>query len=121
MVTQNAARNVKLSLSQRNHFDLITAHLRCLRTGSYGAAREKKRETEDTGVCSFHNSTKDSINFFGFSSFFSFFFIWWSPIHDFRRNLVAKYISLAMATKLVTALSGALSYTAYSEKNGNTI
>ena len=46
MVTQNAARNVKLSLSQRNHFDLITAHLRCLRTGSYGAAREKKRETE---------------------------------------------------------------------------
>ena len=91
MVTQNAARNVKLSLSQRNHFDLITAHLRCLRTGSYGAAREKKRETEE----------RDGD---GFSLFFLFFFIWWSPIDDFRRNLVAKYISLAMATKLVTAL-----------------
>lgn len=87
MVTQNAARNVKLSLSQRNHFDLITAHLRCLRTGSYGAAREKKRETEMV-----------------FLFFFFFFFIWWSPIDDFWRNLVAKYISLAMATKLVTAL-----------------
>lgn len=89
MVTQNAARNVKLSLSQRNHCDLITAHLRCLRTGSYGAAREKKRETEMV---------------FLFFFFFFFFFIWWSPIDDFRRNLVAKYISLAMATKLVTAL-----------------
>ena len=103
MVTQSAARNVKLSLSQRNHFDLITAHLRCLRTGSYGAAREKKRETEDKAFVRFIIQPKID-KFFRVFLFFFFFFIWWSPIDDFRRNLVAKYISLAMATKLVTAL-----------------
>ena len=52
----------------------------------YGTAREKKREPRDTGVSSFHNSSKDRFFFqFCFSDF-----IWRSLIGKFCRNFSRK-------------------------------
>ena len=83
----NAACNMIWSFSQRSQFDLITAHFRCLRISQiWNGKKEKKREKWDTGVSSFHNSSKDRFFFqFCFSDF-----IWRSLIGKFCRNFSRK-------------------------------
>ena len=83
----NAACNMIWSFSQRSQFDLITAHFRCLRISQiWNGKKEKKREKWDTGVSSFHNSSKDRFFFqFCFSDF-----ILRSLIGKFCRNFSRK-------------------------------